>query len=49
MYIYIYIYISFLLVRNSWYTELIIFRYDKVKNLSMNSTNMIFKDGTAVL
>ena len=41
IYIYIYIYIYrffFLLVRNSWCTELITFRYDKAKNLSMNST-----------
>ena len=37
------IYIFFLLVRNSWCTVLITFRYDKAKNLSMNSTNMIFK------
>ena len=43
-FIYTYIYIFFfLLVRNSWCTELIPFRYDKAKNLSMNSTNMIFK------
>ena len=36
-------FLFFLLVRNSWCTELITFRYDKAKNLSMNSTNMIFK------
>ena len=43
-YIYIYIYIFFFFAgRNSWCTELITFRYDKAKNLSMNSTNMIFK------
>ena len=42
-YICVYIYIFFLLVRNSWCTVLITFRYDKAKNLSMNSTNMIFK------
>ena len=42
LYIHIYTYF-FLLVRNSWCTELITFRYDKAKNLSMNSTNMIFK------
>ena len=43
IYIYIYFFFFFLLVRNSWCTELITFRYDKAKNLSMNSTNMIFK------
>ena len=42
-YICTYIYIFFLLVRNSWCIELITFRYDKAKNLSMNSTNMIFE------
>ena len=42
IYFFIYTYF-FLLVRNSWCTELITFRYDKAKNLSMNSTNMIFK------
>ena len=43
IHIYIYIFFFFLLVRDSWCTELITFRYDKAKNLSMNSTNMIFK------